>query len=51
MFNQQLSKRTFKARTLGYCASPNPCGPVLNSGERANRSELGLKTLDNNLDA
>ena len=51
MFNQQLSKRTFKARTLGYCASPNPCGPVLNSGERANRSELDLKTLDNNLDA
>ena len=48
---QQLSKRTFKARTLGYCASPNLCGPVLNSGKRANRSEPGLKTLDNDPDA
>ena len=51
MFSQQLSKRTLKARTLGYCASPNPCGPVLNSGERASRSEPDLKTLDNDLDA
>ena len=51
MFSQQLSKRTLKARTLGYCASPNPCGPALNSGKRASRGEPGLKTLDNDLDA
>ncbi|MCL4497055.1 MAG: hypothetical protein M1467_02980 [Deltaproteobacteria bacterium] len=51
MFNQQLFKRTFKARTLGYYASPNLCGPVLNSGERVSRSEPGLKTLDNDPDA
>ena len=51
MFNQQLSKRTFKARTIEYCASSMLCGPVLNSGKRVSRSEPGLKTLDNDPDA
>ena len=51
MFNQQLFKRTSKERTCGYCASPPLCGPVLNSGESVNRSEPGLKTLNNNPDA
>ena len=51
MFNQQLSKRTFKEHTVGCCASSMLYGPVLNSGKRASRSEPGLKTLDNNPDA
>ena len=51
MFNQKLCGRTYKAHTLGYCASLKLCGLVLNSGKRVSRSEQDLKTPDNNPDA
>ena len=51
MFKQQLSKRRLTNAPLSIAQAQCNCGPVLNSGKRVSRSEPGLKTLDNDLDA
>ena len=48
---QKLSKRRLTNAPSSIAQARCNCGPVLNSGKRASRSEPGLKTLDNDPDA